>query len=62
MGGTFQAIAELTPSYHYAGLGWSVVAGGGLALGDVLTVTALGDRAGRGGGLRSTAGHGPGMS
>ncbi|MCA2177236.1 ABC transporter permease [Nonomuraea glycinis] len=42
MGGTFQAIAELTPSYHYAGLGWSVVASGGLALGDVLTVTGWG--------------------
>jgi ABC-2 type transport system permease protein len=42
MGGTFRAIAELTPSYHYAGLGWSVVAGDGVAVGDVLTVAGWG--------------------
>ncbi|GAB2949831.1 ABC transporter permease [Nonomuraea fastidiosa] len=37
-GATMKAVAELTPSYHYAGLGWSLAAGHGLAMADVLAV------------------------
>jgi ABC-2 type transport system permease protein len=37
-GATMKTIANLTPSYHYASLGWSVVGGHGLPLTDVLVV------------------------
>ncbi|MFG1700078.1 ABC transporter permease [Nonomuraea sp. NPDC049309] len=37
-GATMKTVAELTPSYHYAGLGWSLAAGHGVATADVLAV------------------------
>ncbi|MFC5835001.1 ABC transporter permease [Nonomuraea insulae] len=39
-GDTMRAVATVTPSYHYAGLGWSVAAGQGVAAVDVLVVAA----------------------
>ncbi|NRQ30398.1 ABC transporter permease [Nonomuraea sp. NN258] len=38
LNGTLRAVAELTPSYHYANLGWSVAGGAGLPVADVLIV------------------------
>lgn len=40
MGGFMKTIAEITPSYRYAGMGWSIAAGQGLGLTDVLIVAA----------------------
>ncbi|MEW9551755.1 ABC transporter permease [Nonomuraea sp. NPDC050783] len=41
-GSTMKAVADVTPSYHYAALGWSVVGGGGVELADVLVVAGWG--------------------
>ncbi|SEL98611.1 ABC transporter permease [Nonomuraea pusilla] len=41
-GDTMRTIAELTPSYRYADLGWSVIAGQGLPASDLLVVGAWG--------------------
>ncbi|MED7923478.1 ABC transporter permease [Nonomuraea sp. LP-02] len=41
-GTTMKAVAEVTPSYHYAALGWSMAGGHGLGLADVLVVAAWG--------------------
>jgi ABC-2 type transport system permease protein len=41
-GATMKAIAALMPSYHYADLGWSIVAGEGVPLTDVLVVAGWG--------------------
>ncbi|NUR82716.1 MAG: ABC transporter permease [Nonomuraea sp.] len=38
MGGAMKTIAHLMPSYHYASMGWGVISGTGLPLGDVLIV------------------------
>ncbi|MEV4799920.1 ABC transporter permease [Nonomuraea sp. NPDC049421] len=37
-GATMKTVAELTPSFHYASLGWSLAAGNGVAMTDVLVV------------------------
>lgn len=37
-GATMKAVAELTPSFHYASLGWSLASGHGVAMTDVLVV------------------------
>ncbi|MGR6917201.1 ABC transporter permease [[Actinomadura] parvosata] len=39
-GSGMKAVAELTPSYHYASIGWSLAGGHGLATSDVLVVLA----------------------
>ncbi|MCK2216558.1 ABC transporter permease [Actinomadura sp. ATCC 31491] len=41
-GSTMKTIADITPSYHYAALGWSVAGGHGLGLADVLVVAGWG--------------------
>ncbi|NUW45452.1 ABC transporter permease [Nonomuraea rhodomycinica] len=38
MGETMRSIAEVTPAYSYADMGWSVIAGHGVPLPDALTV------------------------
>ncbi|NUW37200.1 ABC transporter permease [Nonomuraea sp. SMC257] len=38
MGETMRTIAEATPAYSYADMGWSVIAGHGVPLSDALTV------------------------
>ncbi|MBN6052205.1 ABC transporter permease, partial [Nonomuraea sp. RK-328] len=38
MGGTMRSIAEASPAYSYADMGWSVIAGHGVPLSDALTV------------------------
>ncbi|MEV0201673.1 ABC transporter permease [Nonomuraea sp. NPDC050691] len=38
MSGTMRSIAEASPAYRYADMGWSVIAGHGVPLADALTV------------------------
>ncbi|GAA2207938.1 ABC transporter permease [Nonomuraea monospora] len=39
-GGVMRTVAEITPSFHYASLGWSLAGGHGVAMLDVLVVAA----------------------
>ncbi|MFG1687545.1 ABC transporter permease [Nonomuraea sp. NPDC049269] len=40
IGGTMRTLAHFMPSYHYANLGWNVIAGNGVPMSDVLIVVA----------------------
>ncbi|MEV1242108.1 ABC transporter permease [Nonomuraea sp. NPDC052129] len=42
IGGTMRTIAGFMPSYHYASLGWNVIAGHGVSMSDALIVVAWG--------------------